>query len=173
MIVVWLGRIGFMILMLTFGLSAALFLASFGDASWIYTGGLPLTAQLSDLLYSVPIVGILLNFPLSVALMRAPKMVSAVRRSLPRVLTPLWPVGVAVLVGFALMVGAMYVSRSWVMPPLDDTQESFVRFNESGAIRNLRTMTLSTMGMNLLYGGLVLSFLYQYTSVRRAQPAPA
>ncbi len=52
MIVVWLGRIGFMILMLTFGLSAALFLASFGDASWIYTGGLPLTAQLSDLLYS-------------------------------------------------------------------------------------------------------------------------
>ncbi len=173
MIVVWLGRIGFVILMLAVGLSAALFLASFGDASWIYTGGLPLTAQLSDLLYSVPVVGILLNFPLTVALMRAPKVITPVRRSLPRVLTPLWPVGVMVLVGVALWLGGVYVNRSWVMPPLDDTKDALMRFTESGAIRNLRTMTLNTMGWNLYWSGFVLSWLYQYTSVRRAQPAPA
>jgi hypothetical protein len=173
MIVVWLGRLGFGILMLEVGLSAVFFLASFGDATWLYIRESTWVLQLSSQLYGAFVVGILLNFPLTVALMRAPKVVPAVRRSLPRLLTPWWPVGITVLVGIALFLCGVYVNSSWVMPPLDESKEALTRFTESGAIRNLRTMTLNTMGWNLYWGGFVLSWFYQYANVRRVQPAPA
>jgi hypothetical protein len=161
-----------MLAMLALGVSAAFFLASFGDASWVEASGLTLMYRLSTLLYGSLSVAMVLNIPLGLALRHAAKVAPTGRSSLPRMLTPLWPVGIMILVGLALLFGALYVTNSWAMPPLDDTKEALARFTEAGAIRHLRVMTLSTMGMSLGYGGLILSGLHRYARQSQEQSAP-
>jgi hypothetical protein len=169
--VVWLGRVGFMLSMLALGVSAAFFLASFGDASWVEASGLPLMYQLSTLLYGSLIVAMVLNVPLGLALRHAAKVAPSARSSLPRILMPLWPVGIMILVGLVLLFGALYVTTAWVMPPLGHTQDALARFTEASATRTLRSTGLILMGLSLVYGGLLLSWLYRYARLSQEQSA--
>jgi hypothetical protein len=169
MIGVWLGRMGLALVALALILSFAMFLVSFWSAAWLTADARALMQTLNFLIYGLLIVAMVLNVPLGLALRHAAKVVPSVQSSLPRILTPLWPVGIMILVGLALLFGALYITNSWAMPPLDDTKEALARLTESGATRNLRSSTLSTMGLSLVYGGLVLSWLYRYADVRRAQ----
>ena len=169
---VWLGRMGLALVALALILSFAMFLVSFWSAAWLTADARALMQTLNFLIYGLLIVAMVLNVPLGLALRHAAKVVPSVQSSLPRILTPLWPVGIMILVGLALLFGALYVTNSWAMPPLDDTKEALARFTEAGAIRHLRVMTLSTMGMSLGYGGLILSGLHRYARQSQEQSAP-
>jgi hypothetical protein len=76
-----------------------------------------------------------------------------------------------ILVGLVLLFGALYVTTAWVMPPLGHTQDALARFTEASATRTLRSTGLILMGLSLVYGGLLLSWLYRYARLSQEQSA--
>jgi hypothetical protein len=168
---IWLARLGLLLLAGAVALSGALILVSFGDPAWIATGGMGVLSQWSSLLYGSLVVGMVLNFPLTLVLWRLRRL-SPEGRTLP-MFAPLWPAGVVVLLGFAFLLGALYLSYSWVSPPQDGTLDALVRLTQAGAVRNLRSMSLNTMGLALVYGGLMLSWHDQYARLRRDRAIPS
>jgi hypothetical protein len=169
---IWLGRLGLALMALAFILGFVMFLSSFWGVSWSVIDESDLMHTVNILFYGLLIAGMILNVPLGFALNRRLRPTPSQPSWLARLLLPFWPVGVTILGGLALLLGALYVNNSWVMPPLDDTKEALARFTESEAIRNLRVMTLNTMGMSLAYGGLILFWLYRYARQSQEQSAP-